>query len=59
MTKFHQAPDFTAVTSEGESFQFYDHLNKNDCFHLLIFFRGECCPVCNEQLKDLEEHKDT
>ncbi|MDN4525621.1 peroxiredoxin family protein [Fictibacillus fluitans] len=61
MTKFQlgdQAPDFSAVTAEGDTFQFYDHLNQDDRFHLLIFFRGEWCPVCKEQLQDLEEHKD-
>ncbi|WP_062232965.1 peroxiredoxin family protein [Fictibacillus sp. FJAT-27399] len=62
MPKFQlgdQAPDFTAVTAEGESFHFYDHLKTDDRFHLLVFFRGEWCPVCNEQLKDLEKHKET
>lgn len=62
MPKFQlgdQAPDFNASTIEGESFSFYNHLKEDDCFHLLIFFRGEWCPVCNEQLKDLQDHLDT
>jgi peroxiredoxin len=54
-----QAPDFTLRSETGESFSFYQHLEKDDRLHLLVFFRGEWCPVCNEQLKELEQNMDT
>jgi peroxiredoxin len=54
-----QAPDFTLKSETGESFSFYQHIEKDDRSHLLVFFRGEWCPVCNEQLKELEQNIDT
>jgi peroxiredoxin len=53
------APDFTIKSETGESFSFYNHLEKDDRFHLLVFFRGEWCPVCNDQLKELEQNIET
>ncbi|MFD1357037.1 peroxiredoxin family protein [Fictibacillus halophilus] len=54
-----KAPDFTLKSETGEPFSFHQHLEKDDRFHLLVFFRGEWCPVCNDQLKELEQNIDT
>jgi peroxiredoxin len=54
-----QAPDFTLNSEAGDPFSFYQHLEKDDRFHLLVFFRGEWCPVCNDQLKELQQNIDT
>ncbi|WP_040340278.1 peroxiredoxin family protein [Fictibacillus macauensis] len=51
-----QAPNFTAQTSDNKPFHLHDHLKDDNRFHLLVFFRGEWCPVCNEQLQDLQEN---
>ncbi len=53
------APDFTIKSENGESFSLHNHLEKDDRFHLLVFFRGEWCPVCNDQLKELEQNIET
>jgi peroxiredoxin len=54
-----QAPDFTLESETGDPFSFHQHIEKDDRFHLLVFFRGEWCPVCNDQLKELQQHIDT
>lgn len=52
----HAAPNFSLPTTTGENFNFSDHMEKHDSWHLLIFFRGTWCPVCVQELKDLEEN---
>lgn len=52
----HAAPNFSLPTTTGENFNFSDHLEIHDSWHLLIFFRGAWCPVCVQELKDLEEN---
>lgn len=33
------------------------HQKEHQSWHLIIFFRGAWCPVCVQDLKDLEENK--
>lgn len=59
MTKLNlgqDAPSFSLVNTEGELFQFEEHQKSDNRWHMLVFFRGEWCPVCNEQLEELQEH---
>ncbi|QHA93232.1 peroxiredoxin family protein [Bacillus sp. N1-1] len=51
-----QAPSFSLINTEGELFQFEQHQQEDTRWHMLVFFRGEWCPVCNEQLEELQEH---
>ncbi len=48
-----KAPDFTINDLEGKHHQLYDYLNGQKT--VLIFYRGEWCPVCNLQLHSLQE----
>ncbi|MFP3360319.1 redoxin domain-containing protein, partial [Planococcus sp. SIMBA_143] len=43
-----QAPSFSLINTEGELFQFEQHQQEDNRWHMLVFFRGEWCPVCNE-----------
>ncbi|MGD6831053.1 peroxiredoxin family protein [Sutcliffiella halmapala] len=52
----HAAPNFSLPMTNGENFNFSDHMEKHDSWHLLIFFRGAWCPVCVQDLKALEEN---
>ncbi|WP_421379770.1 peroxiredoxin family protein [Bacillus salacetis] len=51
-----QAPDFTLPKANGEIFSFASHQEEHKSWHLIIFFRGSWCPVCVQDLKDLEEN---
>lgn len=53
-----EAPDFDAVATDGSLFSLKKHLKEHDAWHLLVFFRGSWCPVCNETLKELNESID-
>ena len=60
MTNFtlgEKIPNFTLPAITGGSFSFEDHQKAHNSWHLIIFFRGAWCPVCLEDLKDLEENK--
>lgn len=48
-------PTFSLPTTNGEMFNFEDHRKSHESWHLLIFFRGAWCPVCVQDLKDLQE----
>jgi len=48
-----QAPGFSAKNQEGKVINLKDQL-KNGAV-VLIFYRGEWCPYCNKQLKNLED----
>ena len=48
-----KAPDFTIKDLEGKLHQLYDYLNGQKT--VLLFYRGEWCPICNLQLHSLQE----
>ncbi|MBI3931657.1 MAG: peroxiredoxin family protein, partial [Chloroflexi bacterium] len=48
-----KAPDFTIEDLEGKHHRLYDYLNGQKT--VLLFYRGEWCPVCNLQLHSLQE----
>ena len=53
------APDFTLQVETEDTFSFHNHLENDGRYHLLVFFRGEWCPVCNDQLKELQQNINT
>lgn len=50
-------PNFTLPSVSGSEFSFVSHQKEHPSWHLIIFFRGAWCPVCVQDLKDLEESK--
>lgn len=48
--------NFTAKDNEGNDFDLYDALEKGPV--VLLFYRGNWCPVCNRHLNELEENLD-
>jgi len=48
-----KAPTFNAVTQQGESLQLNTLLNKGPV--VLMFYRGQWCPVCNQYLQGFED----
>lgn len=48
-----KAPYFEALNSQGENIKLNDELNKGPV--VLVFYRGEWCPVCNKHLKTLQD----
>ncbi|WP_243292019.1 peroxiredoxin family protein [Bacillus sp. FJAT-47783] len=60
MSKFllgDKIPNFTLPSASGNEFSFESHQKEHSKWHLIIFFRGAWCPVCVQDLKDLEENK--
>jgi peroxiredoxin len=51
-------PDFTLPTVAGEKFAFNEHREKHDSWHLIVFFRGAWCPVCQEELREFQANKE-
>ena len=47
------APTFTATDQNGKTFDLQKQLQKTDV--VLIFYRGQWCPYCNKELKNLED----
>ncbi|MGI8580565.1 MAG: peroxiredoxin-like family protein [Chitinophagaceae bacterium] len=47
------APDFSATDQRGEKINLKKQLNKGNV--VLFFYRGQWCPYCNKQLKQLED----
>lgn len=50
-------PNFTLPAASGEDYNFEKYREQKGGWHLLIFFRGSWCPVCTEDLKELEKSK--
>lgn len=48
-----KAPEFTAMDQNGKSISLKNEL-KNGAV-ILVFYRGQWCPYCNRQLKQLED----
>lgn len=51
-----KVPDFTLKNEEGHAVSLYQELKKGPV--VLNFFRGEWCPYCNVELKELNQHVD-
>lgn len=47
-----QAPDFKGVTQFNEEFQLSESLKKGPV--VVIFYRGQWCPICNRHLSELQ-----
>ncbi|KPB04065.1 peroxiredoxin family protein [Bacillus sp. CHD6a] len=52
-----KAPEFKLTQTTGETFSFDAHQKEHEAWHLIVFFRGSWCPVCQDELKELEESK--
>ncbi|MGI1805347.1 peroxiredoxin family protein [Exiguobacterium sp. TDN 0502] len=52
-----EAPDFKLRQVGGEMFHFCESVKQFEGWHLIIFFRGAWCPVCVQDLKDLEQQR--
>ncbi|MBX9994549.1 MULTISPECIES: peroxiredoxin family protein [Priestia] len=50
-------PNFILPSTTGETFSYETHQKEHQSWPLIIFFRGAWCPVCVQDLKDLEENK--
>jgi len=48
------APDWSAKTADGEELQLDKLLAKGPV--VMVFYRGQWCPVCNKHLSELEEN---
>lgn len=48
-----KAPDFIIKDLEGKQHRLYDYLKSEKV--VLLFYRGEWCPICNLQLHSLQE----
>lgn len=48
-----KAPDFTAIDQNGTKINLNKALKKGSV--VLVFYRGQWCPYCNKQLKQLED----
>lgn len=46
-------PDFTTEDLYGKSWQLYAALEKGPV--VIVFYRGQWCPICNSHLKQLQE----
>ncbi len=47
------APDFNTVDMEGKPFSLSKELTQNPV--ILFFYRGQWCPYCNKQMKNLQD----
>ncbi|MDF2004410.1 peroxiredoxin family protein [Bacillus pumilus] len=50
-------PNFSLPTIQGDHIDFDKHLEEHQSWHLIVFFRGSWCPVCVEELKELEQQQ--
>lgn len=53
-----KVPNFELPSTSGEQFNLESFRSAKEGWQLIIFFRGAWCPVCVEDLKDLEKNKD-
>ncbi|WP_394141698.1 peroxiredoxin family protein [Cytobacillus oceanisediminis] len=60
MNKFNlgdKVPNFELPSTSGYQYDFESFRNDNKGWQLVIYFRGSWCPVCVEDLKELEKNK--
>lgn len=48
-----KAPDFTATDNNGKKINLKKELKKGSV--VLVFYRGQWCPYCNKELKQIED----
>lgn len=48
-----KAPNFSAIDQNGKKYNFKSQLKKGAV--VMVFYRGQWCPYCNKQLKQLED----
>ena len=48
-----KAPNFSAIDQNGKKFNLKSQLKKGAV--VMVFYRGQWCPYCNKQLKQLED----
>ncbi len=48
-----KAPNFTSIDQNGKKFNLKSKLKKGAV--VMVFYRGQWCPYCNKQLKQLED----
>jgi peroxiredoxin len=48
-----KAPDFTAIDQSGKKFSLSNEVKNKTV--VIVFYRGQWCPYCNKQLKQLED----
>ncbi len=53
LNKLQLAPDFSAKDQNGKLVSLSEQLKKGPV--VLLFYRGQWCPYCNKQLKQLED----
>ncbi|MDW4525132.1 peroxiredoxin family protein [Rossellomorea marisflavi] len=51
-------PDFELPSVAGETFSFKQYQKEHDSWHLIVFFRGSWCPVCQEELREFQAGKE-
>ncbi|MCD7034227.1 peroxiredoxin family protein [Metabacillus sp. GX 13764] len=51
-----KVPDFRLPSVKGEELTLSSHQEEHNSWHFIIFFRGAWCPVCVEDLKNLQEN---
>lgn len=49
-----KAPNFTAQTTEGKTIHLTDFIGKKNL--VMVFYQGSFCPVCGQQLGNLQEN---
>lgn len=54
---FDKAPELNLPEVTGGTFSLNDSIERHDGWHLIIFFRGAWCPVCVQDLKELESQQ--
>lgn len=52
-----RVPNFTLPSIKEEQVSFHSLTNEQKSWHLIVFFRGAWCPVCVQDLNDLEKSK--
>ncbi len=50
-----KAPLVELPLAEGGTYSLEQDLTERPGWRFLVFFRGSWCPVCNEDLKEIEE----
>ncbi|KAA0958003.1 redoxin domain-containing protein [Planococcus sp. ANT_H30] len=50
-----KAPQFELPLAEGGTYSLEQDLTDRPGWRFLVFFRGSWCPVCNQDLKEIEE----
>ncbi|WP_280771854.1 peroxiredoxin family protein [Salipaludibacillus daqingensis] len=55
LTLGQKVPEFSLQTTSNETYSLEKDLEERKGWHFIVFFRGAWCPVCIQDLKDIEE----